>query len=82
MDKIYIKTKRPIKIGLIRASLIAIVCSCVAFYVGTLQNASSPPKIVKEQHCTPEQVSNIIQSRLQIALDGGYANVPYPEVKP
>lgn len=82
MNKIYIKTKRPIKIGLIRTALIAIICSGVAYKIGNQQNASSPPKIVKEQHCTDDQVSSIIQSRLQLVLAGGDLMVPKPEVKP
>lgn len=81
MNRIYIGKKQPIKIGLIRASLIALVFFGLGYQLNHFI-APTQADVAVKQHCTPEQVSKIIQSRLQIALDGGYANVPYLEVKP
>lgn len=57
-----------------------IIGGCVMSFYG--QNASSPPEIVKEYNCSPEQKAEIIQNRLVIALEGGSVLTPKPERKP
>ena len=57
-----------------------IIGGCLmAFYP---QNSHSPPEIVKEYTCSPEQKAEIIQNRLVIALEGGSVLTPKPERKP
>ena len=79
---IYIENKRPMRVGLVRVILVGFVSFLVGWVGSSALNTPNPHRIAAKHECSEGQVQEIIKSRLQIALDGGYASIPTPKKKP